>query len=120
MSDGFDRSIVERTAHRPWPMPSAPWLMTNHGMTSCLLKGRTTRTVARQRSVVPRNDTAWSRLHLWAAPTLAGFVAVTFLDPRRRRLHRGGCLAARRHGRSLELDIARAAALVANLVGHVA
>lgn len=28
MSDGFDRSIVERTAHRPWPMPSAPWLMT--------------------------------------------------------------------------------------------
>lgn len=28
MSDGFDRSIVESTAHRPWPMPSAPWLMT--------------------------------------------------------------------------------------------
>lgn len=25
---GFDRSIVERTAHRPWPMPQAPWLMT--------------------------------------------------------------------------------------------
>ena len=28
MSDGFDRSIVESTAHRPWPMPRAPWLMT--------------------------------------------------------------------------------------------
>jgi uncharacterized protein len=28
MSDGFDRSIVDSTAHRPWPMPSAPWLMT--------------------------------------------------------------------------------------------
>src|SRR4030095_9788029 len=28
MSDRFDRSIVESTAHRPWPMPAAPWLMT--------------------------------------------------------------------------------------------
>ena len=28
MSDAFDRSIVESTAHRPSPMPSAPWLMT--------------------------------------------------------------------------------------------
>jgi uncharacterized protein len=28
MSDWFDRSIVESTAHRPWPMPDAPWLMT--------------------------------------------------------------------------------------------
>jgi uncharacterized protein YqjF (DUF2071 family) len=28
MTDGFDRSIVESTAHRPWPMPEAPWLMT--------------------------------------------------------------------------------------------
>jgi uncharacterized protein len=28
MSDAFDRSIVESTVHRPWPMPSAPWLMT--------------------------------------------------------------------------------------------
>ena len=28
MNDRFDRSIVERTAHRPWPMPSTPWLMT--------------------------------------------------------------------------------------------
>jgi uncharacterized protein YqjF (DUF2071 family) len=28
MSDGFDRSIVESTAQRPWPMPSTPWLMT--------------------------------------------------------------------------------------------
>ncbi len=28
MSDGFDRSIVESTAHRPWTMPRAPWLMT--------------------------------------------------------------------------------------------
>lgn len=24
----FDRSILERTAHRPWPMPSGPWVMT--------------------------------------------------------------------------------------------
>jgi uncharacterized protein len=28
MTDGFDRSVVEVTAHRPWPMPAAPWLMT--------------------------------------------------------------------------------------------
>src|SRR5688572_16170868 len=28
MTDGFDRSILVRTAHRPWPMPDAPWLMT--------------------------------------------------------------------------------------------
>ena len=28
MRDAFDRSIVESTGHRPWPMPSAPWLMT--------------------------------------------------------------------------------------------
>jgi hypothetical protein len=28
MSDRFDRSIVESTAHRPWPLPSTPWLMT--------------------------------------------------------------------------------------------
>jgi uncharacterized protein YqjF (DUF2071 family) len=28
MREGFDRSIVESTAHRPWPMPGAPWLMT--------------------------------------------------------------------------------------------
>jgi uncharacterized protein YqjF (DUF2071 family) len=28
MTDGFDRSIVESTAHRPWPMPRASWLMT--------------------------------------------------------------------------------------------
>jgi hypothetical protein len=28
MTGGFDRSIVESTAHRPWPMPDAPWLMT--------------------------------------------------------------------------------------------
>ena len=24
----FDRSIVTRTAHRPWPMPQTPWLVT--------------------------------------------------------------------------------------------
>jgi uncharacterized protein YqjF (DUF2071 family) len=24
----FDRSIFERTAHRPWPMPGGPWIMT--------------------------------------------------------------------------------------------
>lgn len=28
MSADFDHSIVEHTAHRPWPMPRAPWLMT--------------------------------------------------------------------------------------------
>ena len=28
MSDRFDRSIVESTEHRPWSMPSSPWLMT--------------------------------------------------------------------------------------------
>jgi uncharacterized protein YqjF (DUF2071 family) len=24
----FDRAIVDCTAHRPWPLPSAPWLLT--------------------------------------------------------------------------------------------
>jgi uncharacterized protein YqjF (DUF2071 family) len=28
IAGGFDRSIVGRTAHRPWPMPASPWLMT--------------------------------------------------------------------------------------------
>jgi uncharacterized protein YqjF (DUF2071 family) len=28
MSSEFDYSIVESTAHRPWPLPQAPWLMT--------------------------------------------------------------------------------------------
>ena len=28
MSGDFDRAIVESTVHRPWPMPPAPWLMT--------------------------------------------------------------------------------------------
>ena len=28
MSGDFDHSIVESTAHRPWPLPPAPWLMT--------------------------------------------------------------------------------------------
>jgi uncharacterized protein len=28
MTGGFDRSVVESTAHRPWPMPDAPWVMT--------------------------------------------------------------------------------------------
>jgi uncharacterized protein len=28
MSGDFDHSIVESTAHRPWPMPRAQWLMT--------------------------------------------------------------------------------------------
>jgi len=27
-SGDFDRSIVGRVDHRPWPMPAAPWLMT--------------------------------------------------------------------------------------------
>jgi uncharacterized protein YqjF (DUF2071 family) len=26
--DAFDRGIFERTAHRPWPMPGGPWIMT--------------------------------------------------------------------------------------------
>jgi uncharacterized protein YqjF (DUF2071 family) len=26
--DAFDRTILEQTAHRPWPMPAAPWIMT--------------------------------------------------------------------------------------------
>ncbi len=25
---GFDYGILKRTAHRPWPMPSGPWVMT--------------------------------------------------------------------------------------------
>jgi uncharacterized protein len=28
MSDDFDYSIIEHTAHRPWPMPHKPWFMT--------------------------------------------------------------------------------------------
>jgi uncharacterized protein len=28
MTGDFDHSIVESTAHRPWPMPRTPWLMT--------------------------------------------------------------------------------------------
>ena len=28
MSSDFDYSIVESIAHRPWPMPRAPWLIT--------------------------------------------------------------------------------------------
>ena len=28
MNGRFDRSVVESTAHRPWPMPNTPWLMT--------------------------------------------------------------------------------------------
>jgi uncharacterized protein len=28
VNDDFDRSIVEDIAHRPWPMPSRPWVMT--------------------------------------------------------------------------------------------
>jgi uncharacterized protein len=28
MASDFDYSIVGSTAHRPWPMPRAPWLMT--------------------------------------------------------------------------------------------
>ena len=28
LADHFDRSIVSKTEHRPWPMPTAPWLMT--------------------------------------------------------------------------------------------
>ena len=28
MLDDFDRSILADTAHRPWPMPARPWVMT--------------------------------------------------------------------------------------------
>jgi len=28
MTGDFDRSVVNTTAHRPWPMPRGPWLMT--------------------------------------------------------------------------------------------
>ena len=28
MNGDFDLSVVESTAHRPWPVPRAPWLMT--------------------------------------------------------------------------------------------
>lgn len=28
MGHDFDRGILGRTAHRPWPMPRGPWLMT--------------------------------------------------------------------------------------------
>lgn len=28
MTNRFDGSIVESTAHRPWPMPDTPWIMT--------------------------------------------------------------------------------------------
>jgi uncharacterized protein YqjF (DUF2071 family) len=28
MMDDFNRAILNETAHRPWPMPSGPWLMT--------------------------------------------------------------------------------------------
>ena len=28
MTGDFDYSVVDSTAHRPWPMPRAPWLMT--------------------------------------------------------------------------------------------
>ena len=28
LSGDFDRSVVSKTEHRPWPMPTAPWLMT--------------------------------------------------------------------------------------------
>lgn len=28
MQNDFDYSVLEQTAHRPWPMPDEPWLMT--------------------------------------------------------------------------------------------
>jgi uncharacterized protein YqjF (DUF2071 family) len=28
MAHDFDKSVVERVSHRPWPMPNGPWLMT--------------------------------------------------------------------------------------------
>ena len=28
MTSDFDKSVVERVSHRPWPMPDGPWLMT--------------------------------------------------------------------------------------------
>jgi hypothetical protein len=43
ISGDFDYSIVESTAHRPWSLPHAPWLMTQswhdllfaHGVSVC-------------------------------------------------------------------------------------
>jgi uncharacterized protein YqjF (DUF2071 family) len=28
VANDFDKSIIERVAHRPWPMPESPWVMT--------------------------------------------------------------------------------------------
>lgn len=28
MTDDFDRAILNQVAHRPWPMPQGPWVMT--------------------------------------------------------------------------------------------
>lgn len=28
MANDFDKSILDRVAHRPWPMPAGPWVMT--------------------------------------------------------------------------------------------
>lgn len=28
MRDGFDKTIIQDAAHRPWPMPLSPWVMT--------------------------------------------------------------------------------------------
>jgi uncharacterized protein len=51
MPGRFDRSIVESTAHRPWPMPNAPWLMTQSW--NDLLFARWRVDVAEMRRAVP-------------------------------------------------------------------
>src|SRR5687767_15887114 len=28
LNNDFNHAILEETAHRPWPLPDAPWLMT--------------------------------------------------------------------------------------------
>jgi uncharacterized protein YqjF (DUF2071 family) len=64
MSGDFDHSIVESTAHRSWPMPRAPWLVTQswHG----LLFARWRVDVSELRQLVPAafdldhfDDEAW-------------------------------------------------------------
>ena len=60
----FDYSIVEHTAHRPWPMPRTPWLMTQSWHDLLFAHWRVD--VSEVRRVVPAafdldlfNDEAW-------------------------------------------------------------
>jgi uncharacterized protein YqjF (DUF2071 family) len=60
----FDRSIVNTIEHRPWPMPAAPWLMTQSWHNLLFAHWRVD--VSRLRQIVPAafeldlfNDEAW-------------------------------------------------------------